>query len=112
MGMCKVLICFKFNFHKLFLPDSLVSSVAVCAGSGSSVLRGIKADVLITGEMSHHDVLEVCHQKNGTSALILCGHSNTERGFLEVMMHHLQNILSNSVAISLSEADSDPIKIV
>ena len=89
-----------------------MTSIAVCAGSGSSVLRGIKADILITGEMSHHDVLEVCHQRGGTCALILCGHSNTERGFLTVMMHHLQDVLSNSVAISLSMADCDPIKIV
>ena len=34
----------------------LVSTVAVCAGSGASVLRGVKADLYVTGEMSHHEV--------------------------------------------------------
>ncbi|KAJ3238195.1 hypothetical protein HDU78_003628 [Chytriomyces hyalinus] len=34
-----------------------VTSVAVCAGSGSSVLEVASADLLFTGEMSHHDVL-------------------------------------------------------
>ena len=30
--------------------------MAVCAGSGASVLLGVKADLLLTGEMSHHEV--------------------------------------------------------
>ncbi len=30
-----------------------IESVAVCAGSGGGVLRGVKADLLLTGEMSH-----------------------------------------------------------
>ena len=38
------------------LEELSVSSVAVCAGSGSSVLRGSKADLWLTGEMSHHEV--------------------------------------------------------
>ena len=35
----------------------MVSSVAVCAGSGSSILLGVAADLFVTGEMSHHEVL-------------------------------------------------------
>ena len=41
-----------------------VSSIAVCAGSGGSVLNtplGRKADLWITGEMSHHEVLDAHH---------------------------------------------------
>lgn len=34
-----------------------VRSVAVCAGSGASVLQGVDADVYFTGEMQHHEVL-------------------------------------------------------
>jgi putative NIF3 family GTP cyclohydrolase 1 type 2 len=30
-----------------------IQSIAVCAGSGGGVLRGVKADLLLTGEMSH-----------------------------------------------------------
>lgn len=30
-----------------------IKSVAVCAGSGGSVFKGVEADLLITGEMSH-----------------------------------------------------------
>ena len=34
-----------------------VRSVAVCAGSGGSILQGVDADVYFTGEMQHHEVL-------------------------------------------------------
>ena len=34
-----------------------VRSVAICAGSGASMLLGHPADVYFTGEMSHHEVL-------------------------------------------------------
>ena len=36
---------------------SKVRSIAVAAGAGSGALRGVEADVFITGEMSHHDAL-------------------------------------------------------
>merc|ERR1712043_114026 len=49
--------------------DSIIGSIAICAGSGSSVLEGSKADLWITGEMSHHEVLDAVHK--GTS-VILC----------------------------------------
>jgi len=34
-----------------------VSSVALCAGSGGGFLKGVTADVIWTGEMSHHEIL-------------------------------------------------------
>lgn len=34
-------------------PNRLVQSVAICAGSGGSMLLGHDADVYFTGEMSH-----------------------------------------------------------
>lgn len=36
----------------LYLPESSVCTVAVCAGSGASVLNGVRADLYITGEKS------------------------------------------------------------
>ena len=67
--------------------DSPVGVVAVCAGSGASILAHAgNADLWITGEMSHHEALDA--QQNGVSVL-LCEHSNTERGFLS----QYQNII-------------------
>ncbi|KAK0219586.1 hypothetical protein EDD85DRAFT_780476 [Armillaria nabsnona] len=34
-----------------------VRTIAICAGSGGSMLVGRDADVYLTGEMSHHKVL-------------------------------------------------------
>ena len=49
--------------------DTKVSTIAVCAGSGASVLSDSKADVFITGEMSHHEVLDAMHK--GLSVITL-----------------------------------------
>lgn len=89
--------------------DSPVNVVALCAGSGSSVLRGAKADLYLTGEMSHHDVLDAASQG---ITVILCEHSNTERGFLSDLRDMLGAHLENKINIFLSERDRDPLHVV
>lgn len=37
--------------------DSSVCTVAVCAGSGASVLNGVKADLYITGRASYKTII-------------------------------------------------------
>lgn len=84
--------------------------MALCAGSGSSVLKGTKADLYLTGEMLHHDILEAT--QNGIH-VILCNHSDSERGFLREFKQKLQyDILSNNVAVHVSTVDRDPLKTV
>lgn len=90
--------------------DTKVNSIAVCAGSGSGVLKGCKADVLITGEMSHHEVLDAT---NKGMTVILCEHTNTERGFLRDWCLQLKtSVLDDQVMVSVSELDRDPLRIV
>ncbi|XP_027729228.1 NIF3-like protein 1 [Vombatus ursinus] len=89
--------------------ESQVKVVALCAGSGSSVLQGVEADLYLTGEMSHHDVLDAAAQ--GIN-VILCEHSNTERGFLSELKDTLAAHLENKVNIILSEKDRDPLQVV
>ncbi|XP_005373288.1 PREDICTED: NIF3-like protein 1 isoform X2 [Chinchilla lanigera] len=89
--------------------DSQVRDVALCAGSGSSVLRGVQADLYLTGEMSHHDVLDATSR--GIS-VILCEHSNTERGFLSELRDLLSVHLENRVQVVLSQSDKDPLCVV
>ena len=81
----------------------------ICTYIGATVLRGVTADVFLTGEMSHHEVLDATSR--GTS-VILCEHSNTERGYLTVMKHKLQQVLGNDIKISISDVDRDPLVIV
>lgn len=90
--------------------DDLISSVALCAGSGSSVLNGAQSDLYLTGEMLHHDILDAT-QKG--IHVILCNHSDSERGFLRVFQDILQQkILGGSVEVIISEVDKDPLVTV
>ncbi|KAG7492246.1 hypothetical protein MATL_G00011520 [Megalops atlanticus] len=89
--------------------ETQVTTVAVCAGSGASVLQGVKADLFVTGEMSHHEVLDAVAA--GTS-VILSDHSNSERGFLSVLRERLLVRLPDSVSVKLSQRDRDPLEIL
>jgi putative NIF3 family GTP cyclohydrolase 1 type 2 len=86
-----------------------VETIALCAGSGASLLKNVKADVFLTGEMSHHEVLDAVHR--GTS-VILCEHSNTERGFLSKWKEILHSALGEDVQIDVSLNDHDPLQVV
>ncbi|QSS51142.1 NGG1 interacting factor Nif3 [Histoplasma capsulatum var. duboisii H88] len=77
------------------VPDmSNIRTIATCPGSGSSILmKNGKpvADVLVTGEMSHHDALAAIEHG---SAVISLFHSDSERGYLrEVMWGYLAEAL-------------------
>lgn len=94
-------------------PEAKISSVAVCAGSGASVLRGVDADVHFTGELGHHEALGLI--ENGTSAIV-CGHSNTERGYLKtfqtLLTKELKNQHDGEVGVIISQTNKDPLEIV
>ena len=81
----------------------------MCAGSGSSVLRGSLADLYLSGEMSHHEVLAAVAQ--GTS-VILCNHSNTERGFLHVLSQKFGELFDGKISVIVSKVDADPLTVV
>ncbi|KAF4611559.1 hypothetical protein D9613_004398 [Agrocybe pediades] len=92
-----------------------IRSIAICAGSGGSMLLGQDADVYLTGEMSHvkltfvtfhplqHEVLAaVAAGKH----VILCGHTNTERGYLPILAAKLREELKMNDASSSSSSSS------
>lgn len=73
------------------VEDIDIKTVAICAGSGGSVFKNVKADLLFTGELSHHEALAATEQ--GMSVVTLF-HSNTERGFLHsVLKEQLTSML-------------------
>ncbi|MBN3321513.1 NIF3L protein, partial [Atractosteus spatula] len=59
--------------------------------------------------MSHHDVLDAVAA--GTS-VVLCEHTNTERGFLSVLRDRLSARLGPGVTVLVSERDADPLRVV
>ncbi|KAL0059976.1 hypothetical protein AAF712_013247 [Marasmius tenuissimus] len=90
-----------------------IRTVAICAGSGGSMLLGKDADVYFTGEMSHHEVLAaVAAGKH----VILCGHTNTERGYLPALAAKLRAELTGDghgeAEVLVSDADKHPLDIV
>lgn len=100
---------FVVNFTCIF-SDTTITSVALCAGSGATVLDGTEADLYLTGEMSHHEVLNAV-QNNIT--VVLCNHSNTERGFLTEFAPELENtMLEGKAKVLVSEIDKDPLIVV
>jgi dinuclear metal center YbgI/SA1388 family protein len=86
-----------------------VKTIALCAGAGIEALRGIKADCYLTGEMKHHDVLGSV--ECGTS-VILCGHTETERGYLPVLRRRLIAEAETPLKILISTADRPPLTTV
>ncbi|CAG8154202.1 unnamed protein product [Penicillium nalgiovense] len=63
-----------------------IRTVGMCPGSGSGVLLkgdGELPDLLLTGEMSHHEALAVTERG---SVVISLSHTNSERGYLRSVM--------------------------
>ena len=54
-------------------------------------------------------VLDATH---AGSHVVLCEHSNTERGFLARLAERLDSLLSGQVQLVTSEADRDPLTVV
>lgn len=73
------------------LAQKSIKSVAICAGAGGTLLSGVDADVYFTGEMQHHEVLGAVARGR---YVILCGHTNTERGYLPILAKKLLDALS------------------
>ncbi|KAL8950710.1 MAG: hypothetical protein Q9222_003269 [Ikaeria aurantiellina] len=113
-----------------------IRTVGVAAGSGHSVLKGVEADLLFTGELSHHEALAATEKGQ---CVITLFHSNTERGFLSsVLREKLTRVLKeewervrtevaeaqeltpewedavkdDDVLVECSQADRDPFGVV
>ncbi|CAG8753664.1 17320_t:CDS:2, partial [Acaulospora colombiana] len=89
-----------------------ISTIAVCAGSGGSVLKDVQADLYWTGEMSHHEVLAAVAKGTNLSS---GGHTNTERGYLEQLKGKLQKELASDgskagLQVQISKTDRDPLE--
>ena len=59
-----------------------IRTVAVCPGAGGGLFDAMRerADAYVTGEMRHHDVLELSQRRG--RCVLLAGHTHTERPLL------------------------------
>lgn len=89
---------------------SPIETVAVCPGAGGGLFESVgDVDLLLTGEMRHHDVL--ARVARGTS-VILTDHTQCERGFLGGFAETLAGALSGEVEVRVSAVDGDPLVTV
>ncbi|KAL8841322.1 MAG: hypothetical protein Q9170_000952 [Blastenia crenularia] len=91
------------------VEDIQIHSVGVSAGSGHSVLKGVDADLLFTGELSHHEALAATEKGQ---CVITLFHSNSERGYLSsVLKDKLTGVLKEEwekIRSKVGEEDLSP----
>ena len=83
-----------------------IAKISICPGAGGSVLAASGAELYLTGEMRHHDVLAAL---NAGTSVILCEHSSSERGYLPVLMERLMAELESGVEVVVSAQDIEPL---
>lgn len=89
---------------------AVIRKLAVCAGAGGSVFEKLSGyDLYVTGEMRHHDVRE---RAAAGASVILCEHTNTERGYLRVLAERLSTAHHGRVRFEVSSCDRDPLSLV
>lgn len=82
-------------------PDQ-IKNVAVCPGAGGSLLAELsEIDLVLTGEMRHHDQLALAGRGVW---VVTTGHTSTERGYLPRLVDQMRSILPDA-DIQRSNAD-------
>ncbi|MCA9594724.1 MAG: Nif3-like dinuclear metal center hexameric protein [Myxococcales bacterium] len=93
--------------HREGLP---LRTAAVCAGAGGSLFeKAPPADLYLTGEMRHHDVRA---RVAAGHTVILCEHTNTERGYLPLYAQRIVEASGGALKVILSSRDRDPFETV
>ncbi len=90
-------------------PDHPVTSIGVCAGAGQSLLGAAATqgcEVFLTGEMRHHEILAALDRG---IAVVLAGHTNTERGYLPAFAKRLAEA-APSMEFRVSGVDRTPVR--
>ncbi len=90
-------------------PDRPVRTVAVCGGSGGSLLPAAAAagaDVLLTSDLKHHGVSEALEA--GGPALCDVAHAASEWPWLPVAADALRRDLGDGVQVAVSRLSTDP----
>ena len=90
------------------LAGKPLRNAAVCAGAGGAILSGLRdTDLILTGEMRHHDVNQLVARG---SSVVLCDHTNTERGYLQRFAERMQARWPG-LDVLCSACDRDPLTI-
>jgi putative NIF3 family GTP cyclohydrolase 1 type 2 len=96
-------------------PELKISQVAICSGSGSSLMQAFlasKAQVYISGDIHYHDAREA---ESANRAIIDIGHFGSEHLMLDALALQLAKILIEAgikTAINACTIEKDPFRIL
>lgn len=101
---------------KYAVPDGMdetsqVRRIALVPGSGGDLIETAvreHCELFVTGEMTHHAVLDA--NARGL-AVLLAGHTNTERGYLPRLAQRLGGLMPG-LGIEISKTDADPLAVL
>ncbi len=88
-----------------FTGDGSVGTVAVIPGSGGSLLDHVDADVVVTGDVSHHQARDALARG---LRVVDPGHAATERPGVQSLYAAVAEMVGST--IDLTDIDSDPWK--
>jgi dinuclear metal center YbgI/SA1388 family protein len=89
--------------------DPEIARVAICPGAGGSLFEGHRgANLYLTGEMRHHDVLA---RVAADQCVILTDHTWCERGWLPRLAEALRAHVP-ALEVRVSTRDADPLAVV
>jgi dinuclear metal center YbgI/SA1388 family protein len=89
-------------------PERTMRRAIVCVGSAGSLPFAVglrRSDVIVTGEIRHHDALRI--KRAGANAIAL-SHWSSERPALSALAVNLKEALGTKVRVYLSEKDAEP----
>jgi len=95
----KVKSSFKLDELRVVKCHEKIKRVALCTGSGSSLIKNVKADCFLTGDIKYHEAMEA---KSINLSMIDINHFESEVHFAEILATYLE-IKDITVIISQSK---------
>ncbi len=85
----RVATVFELPYIKCVKNHDFIKTAALVTGSGGSLIKQVKADCFLSGDIKYHDAMEA---KSINLSLIDIGHFESEYFFAEILYKYLKNL--------------------
>lgn len=92
---------------KYVKTKNIINTVAICTGSGMSLIDNVKADCFLTGDIKYHDAMEA---KARNISLIDIGHYESENNFNLLLDELLSEYLKKNKLKAIITASQNPFE--